>query len=66
MLQDRLDAARIFLGHIHLQVETVKRVNTLEYLGSALAGGGELDAEVPHSGPKGWQNWKRMCGVLGD
>ena len=49
MVQDRLEAARLFLGHIHLQEHTVKRVNTFKYLGSTLAGGGELDAEVPKS-----------------
>ncbi len=27
MLQDRLEAARLFLGHIHLQEKTVNRVN---------------------------------------
>ena len=28
MLQDLLEAAVLVLGHIHLQEETVKRVNT--------------------------------------
>ena len=47
MLQDRVEAARLFLGHIHLQEHTVKRVNTFKYMGSTLAEDGELDAEVP-------------------
>ena len=53
MVQDQLEAARLFLGHIHLQEYTVKRlvkrVNAFKYLGSMLAGDGELDAEVLHS-----------------
>ena len=47
MLQDRLEAARLFLGHIHVQKHTVKIVNTFKYMGSKLAEDGELDAEVP-------------------
>ena len=49
---------------LDLQEETAKRVNS--YLGSTLAGDGELDAEVAHSVQNSWKNWKRMCGVLGD
>ena len=47
MLQDRLEAPRLFLGHIHLQEHTIKRVNTFKYMGSTLAEDGELDADVP-------------------
>ena len=53
-------------AEIHLQVETVKRVNTFTYLGSTLAEDGELDAEVTHRVQRGWKNWKRVSGVLCD
>ena len=53
-------------AEIHLQGETVKRVNTFTYLGSTLAEDGELDAEVTHRVQSGWKNWKRMSGVLCD
>ena len=49
MLQDRLEAATLFLGHIHLQEHTVKRVNTFKYMGYTLTEDGELDTLVPHS-----------------
>ena len=37
MLKYRLEAVRLFLGHIHLQEHTVKRVNTFKCKGSMLA-----------------------------
>ena len=49
-------------AEIQLQGEPLKRVKTFTYLGSTLAEGGELDAEVQ----SGWKNWKRMSGVLCD
>ena len=51
---------------IHLQEDTVKRVNTFTYLGSTLAEDVELDAEVTHRLQSGWKNWKRVSGVLCD
>ena len=51
---------------IHLQGETVKRVNTFTYLGSTLAKDGELDEEVTHRVQSMWNNWKRVSGVLCD
>ena len=65
ILLDRLEAARLFLGHIHLQEETVKRVNTFKCLGSTLSGERELYAEVTHRVQNGCKNGKRMCGVVG-
>ena len=53
-------------AEIHLQGETVKRVKTFTYLGSTLAEDGELDAEVTHRVQSGWNNWKRLSGVLCD
>ena len=51
---------------IHLQGETVQRVNTFTYLGSSLAEDGELDAEVNHTVQSGWKNWKKVYVVLCD
>ena len=53
-------------AQIHLQGETVKRVNTFTYLGSTLVEDGELDTEVTHRVQSGWKNWKRVSGVLCD
>ena len=35
-------------------------------MGSPLAEDGELDAEVTHRVQSGWNNWKRLSGVLCD
>ena len=40
------------------------RVKTFPCLGSTLAEDGELDAEVTHRVQTGWNNWKRVPGVL--
>ena len=53
-------------AEIHIQGETVKIVKTFTYLGSTLAEGGVLDAEVTHRVQSGWKNWKRVSGVLCD
>ena len=58
--------ATFFLGHIHLQEETVKRVSTFKYLRSTLLEDGEQDGEVIHRVQNGWNNRKSMCGVLDD
>ena len=44
----------------------MKRVTTFTYLGSTLAEDGELDAEVTHRVQSGWNDWKRVSGVLCD
>ena len=54
------------IPHIHLQEETVQRVNTIKHLRSSLSDEGELDAELTHRVQNGWKNWKRMCGVFGE
>ena len=41
-------------------------VNTFTYLGSTLAEDGEMVAEVTHRVQSGWNNWKRVSGVLCD
>ena len=53
-------------AEIHLQGETVKRVNTFTYLGSTLAEDGELDVEVTNTVQSGLKNQKRVSGVLCD
>ena len=41
-------------------------MNTFEYLGATLAENGDLDAEMTHRIQTGWQNWKRVSGILCD
>ena len=51
---------------LHLQGETITRVNTFAYLGSMLVGDGELDVEVTHRVRSGWKNGKSMSVALRD
>ena len=53
-------------AEIHLQGETVKRVKTFRYPESTLMEDGELDAEITHKVQSGWNNWKKVSGVLCD
>ena len=41
-------------------------MNTYKYLGATLAENGDLDAEMTHRIQSGWQNWKRVSGILCD
>ena len=51
---------------INLQGQNLERVNTFKYLGATLAENGDLDAEMTHRIQSGWQNWKRVSGILCD
>ena len=51
---------------VKLQGDNLKRVSTFKYLGSTMAGDGELDAELTLRIQSGWKNWKRVSGVLCD
>ena len=51
---------------INLQGQKLERVNTFKYLGATLAENGDLDAEMTHRIQSGWQNWKRVSGILCD
>ena len=51
---------------INLQGENFKRVNTFKYLGATLAENGDLDAAMTHRIQSGWNNWKRISGILCD
>ena len=46
--------------------ERLNRVGKFKYLGSTVAGDGNLDAEITHRVQAGWRNWRRMSGVLCD
>ena len=50
---------------INLQGQNLERVNTFKYL-VTLAENGDLDAEMTHRIQSGWQNWKRVSGILCD
>ena len=41
-------------------------MNTFKYLGATLTENGDLDAEMTHRIQSGWQNWKRVSGILCD
>ena len=51
---------------INLQGQNLERGNTFKYLGATLAENGDLDAEMTHRIQSGWQNWKRVSGILCD
>ena len=51
---------------INLQGQNLERVNTFKYLGATLAENGDLDAEMTRRIQSGWQNWKRVSGILCD
>ena len=51
---------------INLQGHNLERVNTFKYLGGTMAENGDLDAEMTHKIQSGWQNWKRVSGILCD
>ena len=51
---------------INLQGQNLERVNTFKYLGATLAENGDLDAEMTHRIQSGWENWKRVSGILCD
>ena len=53
-------------GHINLQGQNLERVNIFIYLGATLADNGDLDAEMTHRIQSGWNNWKRVSGILCD
>ena len=44
----------------------MERVNTFKYLGAMLAQNGDLDAEMMHRIQSGWNNWKKVSGILCD
>ena len=46
--------------------ERLNRVGKFKYLGSTVAGDGNLDAEITHRVQAGWRNWRKMSGVLCD
>ena len=51
---------------INIQGENLERVNTFKYLGAILAENGDFDAEMTHRIQSGWNNWKRVSGILFD
>ena len=51
---------------INLQGHNLERVNTFKCLGATLAENGDLDANMTHRIHLGWENGKRVSGVLSD
>ena len=53
-------------AEIFMQGEKLKRVDAFKYLGSTVQGNGSLNQEINHRIQAGWNNWKKVSGVLCD
>ena len=51
---------------IRLGETNIKRVQKFKYLGSTLDSEGEMDKETKHRVQSGWNNWRKVSGVLCD
>ena len=53
-------------GSIKMQDYQLKKVTSFKYLGTTLSENGELEDEVEKRIQSGWNNWKKLSGVLCD
>ena len=53
-------------GMVYIQGEMVKKVDHFEYLGVVVSTDGSCEKEVRRRVQAGWQNWRRVSGVLCD
>ena len=44
----------------------LKRVTSFKYLGSMTQSSGDLDKEITHRIQAGWNNWRKVTGVVCD
>ena len=51
---------------INLHGHNLERVNTFKFLGATLSEHGALDADMARRIQSGWNNWKRISGILCD
>ena len=58
---DEDQQATIQLGNVN-----IRRVNEFRYLGSTLDSAGEMDKEIKHRVQAGWNNWRKVTGVICD
>ena len=53
-------------SEVSLHWTRLGKVDEFKYLGSTVAKDGNLDAEITRRIQAGWNNWKKMSGVLCD
>ena len=51
---------------IQLEGSNLKRVTNFKYLGSVTQSSGDLDREIAHRVQSGWNNWRKITGVVCD
>ena len=51
---------------IQLEGSNLKRVTSFKYLGSMTQSSGDLDKEIAHRVQSGWNNWRKITGVVCD
>ena len=54
------------LGRVNRQSAQLAQVTELKYLGRTLKNDGDMNTEVRKRTHRGWNNWRRMTGVLFD
>ena len=54
------------LGSVHMQSAQLPQVTEFKYLGSTLQSDGDMSAEIIKRTQCGWNNWRKMSGVLCD
>ena len=54
------------LGSVKMQSAQLPQVTEFKYLGSTLQSDGDMNAEVNKRTQCGWNNWRKMSGVLCD
>ena len=54
------------LGSVHIQSAQLPQVTEFKYLGSTLQSDGDMSTEINKRTQCGWNNWRKMSGVLCD
>ena len=54
------------LGSVHMQSAQLPQVTEFKYLGNTLQSDGDMSTEINKRTPCGWNNWRKMSGVLCD
>ena len=52
------------LGSVHMQSAQLPQVTEFKYLGSTLQSDGGMSTEINKRTQCGWNNWRKMSGVL--
>ena len=54
------------LGSVHMQSALLPQITEFKYLGSTLQSDGGMSTEINKRTPCGWNNWRKIAGVLCD